>query len=311
MSGTGSAIAGLSYAFGGVVLSDYFNIIYLVGAAWLPLGFRAADRWLRLGLRSGLVELAVVLAMQVLGGDPEAAYLTVLCAFGYALGLARSPGGSPARPWRWGLILIGATAGWIWAGPRIVPGIHRSGGAWGQAILTAVWGLGLAIYLVTRRRGRRARVSTMLLGLAASCTLALSLSAVQLLPVLEHIAASVRWEGAGLEDLYDSSLLPYRVVEWIWPNVFGTFTAGNHYWMPLLPPVGGARPSPMSLYCGALPIVLALGASGFRAGLAVAGLDDRGRSPEFLGGPRRVRGPLRAGRSCRRLPRRATIASTA
>ncbi len=47
VSWIGAALAGLSYAFGGVVLSDYFNVIYLVGAAWLPLGFRAADRWLR------------------------------------------------------------------------------------------------------------------------------------------------------------------------------------------------------------------------------------------------------------------------
>ena len=93
VSRTGAALAGLSYAFGGPVLSDYFNIIYLVGAAWVPLGFRAADRWLRLGRSWALVDLTLVLAMQVLGGDPESAYLTILCAFGYAAGLARSESG--------------------------------------------------------------------------------------------------------------------------------------------------------------------------------------------------------------------------
>jgi hypothetical protein len=266
VSGTGATLAGLSYAFGGVVLSDYFNIIYLVGAAWLPLGFRAADRWLRLGRRYGLAELAVVLTMQVLGGDPEAAYLTVLCAFGYAIGLERSRCGSPGRPSIWGLGLIVVAAGWIWIGPMVVPRIHNSGGSWGQATVAAVWVLGLLVYVASRRPGQRARLGAMLLGLAASCTLALTLSAVQVLPVLDHIAASVRWPGGGLEDLYDSSLLPYRIVEWLWPNVFGTFTAGNHYWMPLLPPVGGARPSPMSFYLGALPMVLALGVAGFRDG---------------------------------------------
>ena len=250
VSGTGATLAGLSYAFGGVVLSDDFNIIYLVGAAWLPLGFRAADRWLRLGRRSGLAELSVVLAMQVLGGDPEAAYLTVLCSLGYAIGLSRSASGSPARPVRWALGLVVLAIGWIGAGPIVAPRIHNSGGSWGQPTVAAIWAVGLVVYLARRRRQYGGRMVAMFLGLACSCLLALTLSAVQVLPVLEQVAESVRWEGTGLEDLYDSSLLPYRVVEWLWPNVFGTFTAGNRYWMPLLPPVGGARPSPMSLYFG-------------------------------------------------------------
>ena len=78
------------YAFGGPVLFQYCNAIYLVGAAWLPLGFRAADRWLRQGRRIALAELAVVLAMENLGGDPESAYLTGVCAAAYAVGLAAS-----------------------------------------------------------------------------------------------------------------------------------------------------------------------------------------------------------------------------
>src|SRR4051794_6365093 len=50
-SWTGSALSGLAYAFGAPILFQYCNIIFLVGAAWAPLGFRAVDRWLRLGLR--------------------------------------------------------------------------------------------------------------------------------------------------------------------------------------------------------------------------------------------------------------------
>ena len=115
VSRTGATLAGLTYAFGGPVLTDYFNIIYLVGAAWVPLGLRAADRWLRLGRRLALAELAGVLAMQMLGGDPEAAYLTVSCAFGYAVALARSREVSPARPWRWCLgVAVAAFSGPGW-----------------------------------------------------------------------------------------------------------------------------------------------------------------------------------------------------
>src|SRR6266550_1222066 len=82
VSGTGAGLGALAYA---------------VGAAWAPLGFLAADRWLRLGRRGAVAGLALVLAMQVLGGDPQAAYVTVVCASGYAAGLAVSRAPSRVR----------------------------------------------------------------------------------------------------------------------------------------------------------------------------------------------------------------------
>ena len=89
-SWSGSGLGALGYTFGAPILFQYCNVIYLVGAAWLPLGMHAVDRWVRLGRRWGLWELAAVLAMQVLGGDPQAAYLLGLSGAGYALGLAWS-----------------------------------------------------------------------------------------------------------------------------------------------------------------------------------------------------------------------------
>ena len=71
----GSSLSALAYAFGAPILFQYCNIIYLIGAAWLPLGVHAVDRWVRLGRRWGLLGLAIVLSMQTLGGDPQAAYL--------------------------------------------------------------------------------------------------------------------------------------------------------------------------------------------------------------------------------------------
>ncbi len=86
----GSALSALAYAFGAPILFQYCNIIYLIGAAWLPLGFHGVDQWIRLGRRWGLLELAFVLAMQVLGGDPQMAYLIGLMSIGYALIAVRS-----------------------------------------------------------------------------------------------------------------------------------------------------------------------------------------------------------------------------
>ena len=44
VSRSGSGLAALGYAFGAPILFQYCNIIFLVGAAWTPLGLRAADR---------------------------------------------------------------------------------------------------------------------------------------------------------------------------------------------------------------------------------------------------------------------------
>ncbi len=101
VSRTGSAIAALSYAFGAPVLFQYCNVIYLVGAAWTPLALYAADLWVRLGRRWGLTILALVLALQTLGGDPQSSYVTGLCAASYAAGLywgrAGGRAGGPRR----------------------------------------------------------------------------------------------------------------------------------------------------------------------------------------------------------------------
>jgi len=100
VSTVGAGISGLSYAFGGPVLFQYCNVIYLVGAAWLPWGLRAAERLVRLRRAGPLVELAIVLAMQVHGGDPQAAYLTVVCGAGWAVvvALGRSKETPPDPP---------------------------------------------------------------------------------------------------------------------------------------------------------------------------------------------------------------------
>src|SRR5262249_35520974 len=83
LSAVGSAPRAVGYAFGGPVLFQGSNVIYLVGAAWAPLGLLAVDRWVRRRDRRALPGLAVVLAMETLGGDPETAYLTGIFAVTY------------------------------------------------------------------------------------------------------------------------------------------------------------------------------------------------------------------------------------
>src|SRR5262249_23189263 len=94
LSVTAAGLAAPAYAFGAPILFQYCNIIFLVGGAGVPWGFLAVDSILRPNRRSGgrgpggVLAVAVVLALQVLGGDAEVAYLTALCGGGYALMLA-------------------------------------------------------------------------------------------------------------------------------------------------------------------------------------------------------------------------------
>ncbi len=107
VSTTGALLGAMAYGFGAPVLSQTCNVIFLVGASWIPLGFLAIDRWVRLGRRWAIPALAVVLAMQVLGGDPEAAYLMGVFGSAYAVGLIAS--GNPpalAKLVRWGWIVL-------------------------------------------------------------------------------------------------------------------------------------------------------------------------------------------------------------
>src|SRR4051812_13918271 len=53
VSMVGSCLGALSYAFGAPILFQYCNVIYLVGAAWAPWGFRALDHLLRQRRRGG------------------------------------------------------------------------------------------------------------------------------------------------------------------------------------------------------------------------------------------------------------------
>ncbi len=80
-----AALAAACYAFGGPVVFQYCNVVFLVGAAWLPLGLFFYERSLRRRSLRDAAAAGVVMAMMVLGGDPQSAYHTVLA--GGLLGL--------------------------------------------------------------------------------------------------------------------------------------------------------------------------------------------------------------------------------
>jgi hypothetical protein len=233
-SAVASALAGLAYAFGAPILFQYCNVIYLVGAVWAPLGVRAADRWVRQGRRLAVIELAVVLSMIVLGGEPETAYLMVVVAVGYAVAKSLAPGRA-GRPL---VVCVGAmivAAAWVvgtlelarwlpaWRVPR--PGdLPPAALPWMRWVPTAVmlaWALGGALALTrpsaTLSQGER-DLRRRLLGLAGAAGIALGLAAAQVLPALEFSAETDRASVEDPIDVYPFSLEPIRMVELVWPN---------------------------------------------------------------------------------------------
>jgi hypothetical protein len=209
----------------------------------------------------------VVLALQVLGGDPEAAYLTAVCGAGYAVVLAIGARGRlmPLLTWPTALGIAGiwvvATLGLAsthWAPPRFLEV---------GALVPAAWvALGLWAAWRWHRRPLKSQVATMLGGLAASLILAASLAAVQILPSLEFAGQTWRAGGILAPTLYGFSLNPCRLAELLWPNVFGMTCPENRSWLQAIPPTGAHQLWSVSNYMGVATLVLALSAAGRRSG---------------------------------------------
>ncbi len=274
VSTTGALLGGMAYGFGAPVMTQACNVIFLVGASWIPLGFLAADRWLRLKRRGAIPALAAVLTMQVLGGDPEAAYLTVIFVSAYAVGLvARSAQCGVARVVRWGIValaasyfgLLGLTIWSARAAARIDEGSPLPWSPMG-ALVAMAWTIAAAV--VVRRdwkRGDWSGLTVRMGGLVAAAALAVLMSGAQILPVVEFTRQSFRAnERVGFHNAYPFGVHPLHLLDTIWPNLFGTLDRGNRAWSAALPPLHDDRIWLFSLYMGGLTLIFALSSMRFR-----------------------------------------------
>ncbi|HYN28122.1 MAG TPA: hypothetical protein VES94_07475, partial [Burkholderiales bacterium] len=252
-----AGLASISYAFSAVVMFHYCNVIFLVGAAWVPLGLLAIDRMLRAGSWRWAILLGLVLAMQMLGGDPEAAYVTgglaalyvmildlrfaVLIAVAFAMNAIGHAGsglhtiqGKVIALMLLGVLALAARAVWRLQSLRSVP------------LSPTEWRL--------RRRRRGC--------LVLAAVVAVGLSAVQWLPTWEFSRISLRAAGGIHHEAYAFWVAPWRFMEMLWPNVSGHQFPINTRWIDHFR-VGDRTWEP-SLYFGALALVLALAACGIR-----------------------------------------------
>lgn len=260
-----AGLAAVSYAFGGNVLFQYCNVVYLVGAAWLPLALAAADRTLVARSWRGALLLGAVLALMVLGGDPQMAYHAGLLATVYG--------------------------GLLWHSERRV---RRSI----EPRVASGAGTASVPRVSPRPRSRRTHNRFVLLSLAAIT--AGILSAIQVLPSSEWSRQSGRaayrsprsiYEipaylarsrpendrnsivqgmfgapepGMHHEHIYHFSVGPWRLAELAWPNCSGQMFPVHRRWANAVSAEG--RVWTPSLYLGLVPLLLGLSVWRLRGG---------------------------------------------
>ena len=77
----GATLAAISYAFGGSVLFQVCNVIYLISAAWLPWALRCVWKMNQTRPRAGnTIYASICCSMMILGGDPQMVYHVGLIA---------------------------------------------------------------------------------------------------------------------------------------------------------------------------------------------------------------------------------------
>lgn len=235
-----AAIASLSYAFGGSVLFQTCNVIFLIGAAWLPWALLAADQMLAQRRVAWVVLFGAVLALMVTGGDPQMAYNVVLLA-----------GLDALLRWRCDCRATSAA----------MPTQANSWSKSRPALLAASCLVALALAAVqvlpaaeaTARSGRAAYDAPRNVYELCASLGSLNNSAQQ----TAWYAGLMGRESAGHQgQIYYFELPPWRLMELLWPSVSGQAFPTYRRWGTAFGWEGSVWT--VSLYAGLLPLGLAV-----------------------------------------------------
>jgi len=250
-SSHGGLIACISYTLGGCLLSLHCNLIYLVGASWLPWAISAAFTLHQLPTIRSSARFAVPLSLMTLGGDPQLA-LHVLMIYSLICLVAKDT-----------LIKFEVTASSeiVQTRPRLISLLYVLPAIVLTAGLSAIQVL--PSYEWTQEAERKSRVEPVSLW------------------DLHHFPESdvsllqndnMRTRASGLlgqprpgthgEKIYDFSIAPWQFAELIWPNVTGQLYPVPRRWTSRIQ--DDTRIWYPSIYAGLIPLVLAICGLSFR-----------------------------------------------
>ncbi len=247
----GATLAAVAYAYGGHVLFQYTNVVYLVSAAWMPVAMIATDRLLLTNRWRWAVMFGAIMALMVLGGDPQTAYHAGLLAIAYAWLLRKrrgvtttataDPQGSRSRVFtalltrtnvrRGALIGCSAVSAFLLAAIQFLPALQ-----WTSHSDRSLYGNPRNVYEAVGSRG-------------------------------EGLVAGLFGEPDATThhcSIYQFSVAPWRSPELVWPNVRGRMFPTHRRWWNLVPAEG--RIWTPSIYMGLVPFMLGLWAMRFRKG---------------------------------------------
>ena len=231
-----SLIAAIAFSLCGSVLFQTCNIVFLVGASWLPLGIlftyqivnpetKSKPVWKILVFRSLI--LGSTLAMTTLGGDPQTAYhigivAAILVTFRLYSGwrdakflkefksLSRSVA----------ILVLGATFGFGLAAVQILPSLKAS-----RESTRDYFTHPRTIYEAWQEES--SSMTNVLFG--------------HPVPGTHH------------DHIYQFSQPPWSAIELIWPNVTGKIQPRHGRWSDFIPATG--RNWTASIYCGLIPFL--------------------------------------------------------
>lgn len=242
-----SGIASLSYALSGPILFQYCNVVYLVSAAWMPLAWLALSAQYKRLQTQWTALLAITLAMMVLGGDPQAAYHTILAALLLFVLQWRQQAcrtrTMDAKRHQWiaryaGHLVTAVLGAGLLAAVQVLPSV-----SWTQksdrAHIQSPQNLYQMIKTI-RQQDVSDRANT------SNTDLRRQIGR----PLLETPQA-----GTHGRNIYYFSIGPWRLLEWFWPNFSGQRFPQHQRWIEVLP--AESPPWTPTLYMGLLPLLIA------------------------------------------------------
>jgi hypothetical protein len=270
-SAAGAALAAVSYTFSGIFLFQYTNLVYLVGASWLPLALATFDQAVRNPRPAHTVIAALTFSCIILGGDFQTAYHVILLWLSYILVL-RFGSEPPPGNLRFRSVAQNHLATDIEAhDPSIYRPLASTGAGIGEfrpqpwrvwfTIVTIAAGLGAIVWLPAAEfallsdRQITAEPRSLYEWVYQTVMPWLEDGAPNPLPSWRALLAQTQ-PGTHHEAVFDFSLAPTRWAEFLWPNFSGRTFPLNHRWLSALG--GEDRIWTPSLYMGMVPFLLAL-----------------------------------------------------
>lgn len=250
LSRAGSTLGATVWTFSGPILFATSNPVFLIGASWLPAGLLFADKTLRTGALRNATVFAAVLALMVLGGDPEAAWLCVVLSFGLAIIVFRRRKATVKIVFaHGGMLLAGIILGTLACAVVVLPGLDmkRSIDRGNPDAPLSVWDLAGSRFCGSPSAS-----------LASDSPLVPDATASeQNRPgTLDNILCRRLDHPGHASSIYRFSLPPWRLCELIFPNVGGDWVSGRGRWLAMLPHDDQLWTA--SLYAGTIPFLLAV-----------------------------------------------------